>query len=156
MKKSIRRSRRGPRGTRRQPRIIRRQPRRSRIKKMSTQVHGESLSDDRLVKTQCDQDAKWISGSSTVLPHFLNEEKIAGTIKKNAILVPFEKTIESKTGESITIQCSTGAYYVVGVNLCHSWMAMLGQSSSEMDGQRLEVAVTRGMRIKVEPSKSTL
>ena len=79
----------------------------SRTKKMMNQVQGESLPADRMVKTQCELDAKWIAGSSTVLPHFLNEEKVADTMKKNSILVPYEKTIESKTGESITIQCST-------------------------------------------------
>jgi hypothetical protein len=107
-------------------------------------VQCEPLTADRMMKTQCEVDVKWIAGGSTVLPHFLNEEKIAETMRKNAILVPFKKTIESKNGQSITIQCSTGAYYAVGVDLCHFWMVMLGQSSSCMDGMMLEDVSYKG------------
>ena len=108
------------------------------------QVQGEFLPSDRVMKTQCEVDVKWINGDSTVLPHFLNQEKIVEKMRKNACLPPYEKTVEAKNGQSITIQCSTGGFYAVGVDLCYSWMAMSGQSSSSLHGMDLEVVSYKG------------
>ena len=96
------------------------------------------------MKNQCEQDFKWITDSSTVLPHYLNEEKIADKMRKNAILAPFEKIKESRDGQSTTIQCNTGCYYAVGVYLCHSWLVMQGQSPSTLEGQSLKVVGSKG------------
>ena len=86
-----------------------------------------------------DQTTKWMDGRLQVLPHYLNKGRIDEKIRTNAnISEPFSPTY-NPSGQSITVQFSTGCYYAVCVPLIQEWMGMVGLDATWLEGLKVKV-----------------
>ena len=95
---------------------------------------GQFLPADWKVREEMDQSIRWAQGKIQVLPYFLSPGNIEATIRSNADRVkPFEPLI-TPSGQCAVIQFNTGCYYTVCVKLARSWLGMIGESTTWMDG----------------------
>ena len=86
-----------------------------------------------------DKTTKWMEGHVQVLPYYLNEGRIDEKIRTNAeINEPFCPTY-NPSGQSISVQFSTGCYYAVCVPLIQEWMGMIGLDATWMEGLKVRV-----------------
>ena len=107
------------------------------------QDEGEYLPLGWKMKSEANETYEWVKDSSRTLPHFLNEENIAKTMKSSAtISTPFKITTISSNGSSITIEFNTGGYFAICLILVLQWIEM-------MDGKQVQPCQLAGSQVEV-------